>query len=481
MAKEGSFASDAFRLTISKIIGNLLSLVSAMLLARIRTLEENGVYSELLLVINLATAIIMLGLPNSINYFLTRAESKSDKNKFLSLYYTLSTILSALLGIILVVLLPLWISYFNDTNLMDFGFFLLLFPWAKVITASVENVLVVLGKSKTLVWYRISNSICLLAIILFIWLTKNSFMLYMILYVFVEGAYAVAVYLLAAKYTGRLHFNIDKQLIKAVLAFSLPLGLATVVGTLNIEIDKLMIGHLLSTEELAIYTNASKELPLTIVATSFTAVLMPKMVKFFQQKKNEEAVAIWRDVTTISFAIMAFFGFGMAVFSTDAMTILYSEKYAPGGPVFAIYSLSLLLKCTYFGIVLNTTGKTKIVLYSALGTLALNTIMNILFYKMLGVTGPALATLMSGVIMGTFQLVFSSKLIKVKFSHIFPWRNMGLIILLNIVLGIVFSIVHLNFFPGNFQAIILAAVWGLIYCLILFKPGLYYWRKLKTV
>lgn len=481
MAKEGSFATDAVRLTASKIIGNLLTLVSAMLLARIRTLEENGIYSELLLVINLATAIIMLGLPNSINYFLTRAESKDDKNRFLSLYYTLSTVLSAVLGVVLVALLPLWISYFNDQNLKQFAFFLLLFPWAKVVTASVENVLVVLGKSKTLVWYRISNSICLLLIILFIWLTKTSFMLYMILYVIVEGAYAIAVYWLAAKYTGKLHWTIDKGLIKSVLVFSIPLGLASVVGTLNIEIDKLMIGHLLSTEELAIYTNASKELPLTIVATSLTAVLMPKMVKLFQQKRNEEAVAIWRDVTTISFAIMAFFGIGMAVFSTDAMILLYSEKYAPGGPVFAVYSLSLLLKCTYFGIVLNTTGKTRIVLYSALGTLVLNTIMNIVFYKLMGVSGPALATLMSGVIMGTFQLVFSSRFINVKFSQIFPWKNMGLIVLLNIVLGIVFSIIHTKLFPGNFQAVILAAVWGVIYALILLKPGKYYWRKLKAV
>ena len=76
MAKEGSLATDAFLLTASKIIGNLLTLVSAMLLARIRTLEENGIYSELLLIINLATAIFMLGLPNSINFFLAKAETK---------------------------------------------------------------------------------------------------------------------------------------------------------------------------------------------------------------------------------------------------------------------------------------------------------------------------------------------------------------------------------------------------------------------
>lgn len=481
MAKEGSFTTDAVRLTASKIVGNILTLVSAMLLARIRTLEENGIYSELLLVINLATAIFMLGLPNSINYFLSRAETREDKNQFLSLYYTLSSILSVVLGIVLVALLPIWTGYFNNPNLSQFAFFLLVFPWTKVVMASVENVLVVLGKSKTLVWYRISNSVCLLLLILFIWLTKTGFMAYMLLYVIVEGFYTIAVYLMVAKYTGRIRWNINKQLIRSVLAFSVPLGLASIVGTLNVEIDKLMIGHLLSTEELAIYSYASKELPLTIVATSLTAVLMPKMVKLFQQKRIEEAVAVWKDVTTISLAIMAFFGIGMAVFSSEAMTILYSEKFAPGGPVFAIYSLSLLLKCTYFGIVMNTTGKTRIILYSAIGTLVLNTIMNIAFYKIIGVIGPALATFLSGVIMVAFQLVFSSKLIHVKFSQIFPWKNMATLISLNILLGIVFRFIHITLLPGDFQAVALAIVWGLVYCLILLIPGKKLWQKLRSI
>ena len=59
MAKNGSFMSDAVKLTASKIIANGLMMVSAMLLARIRTLEENGTYSQLMLIINLAASIFM--------------------------------------------------------------------------------------------------------------------------------------------------------------------------------------------------------------------------------------------------------------------------------------------------------------------------------------------------------------------------------------------------------------------------------------
>lgn len=481
MAKEGSFATDAVRLTASKIIGNLLALVSAMLLARIRTLEENGIYSALLLVINLAASFFMLGLPNCINCFLAKAESKEEKNKFLSLYYTFSTALSVILGLVLVVLIPVWTAYFNNEKLALYWFFFLVFPWAKVITASIENVLVVLGKSSTLVKYRISNSIMLLLIILFIWVFKSSFMVYMILYVIVEGGYALAVYYLACKYTGALHINVDRIMIRRVLAFSIPLGLASIVGTLNIEIDKLMLGHLLSTSELAIYTNASKELPLTIVATSLTAVLMPKMVQLFSKQKNEEAIAIWRDVTTISFAIMAFFAFGMATFSTDAMVILYSEKYAPGGPVFAIYSLGLLMKCTYFGMALNSKGKTKLILYCAIGTLVLNTVLNVVLYMALGIIGPAIATILSQVLMNTLQLGLTSKILKVPFGRIFPWKYTVILLVINLLFAVSFMLIHKHAIPGNWQAVMLAVVWGVLYFSLLYKPGRKMWKHLKEV
>ena len=481
MAKEGSFTTDAVRLTVSKVLGNLLTLVSAMLLARIRTLEENGIYSALLLVINLAASIFMLGLPNCINYFLAKAESQEDKNRFLSLYYTFSTILCFILGLVLFLLIPVWSDYFNNEKLSLYWFFFLIFPWAKIITASVENVLVVLGKSSTLVKYRISNSILLLFIIFVIWVFKSSFMVYMILYVVVEGGYALSVYFLASKYTGKLHLNLDRIMIRRVLAFSIPLGLASIVGTLNIEIDKLMLGHLLSTSELAIYTNASKELPLTIVATSLTAVLMPKMVQLFSKQENEAAVAIWRDVTAISFAIMAFFAFGMATFSTEAMIILYSDKYAPGGPVFAIYSLGLLLKCTYFGMSLNSNGKTKLILYCAIGTLVLNTLLNVLLYFMLGIIGPAIATVLSQMLMNIFQLMLTSKVLRVPFKSIFPWKYAGFLIVVNLIFSICFILFHRFIFPGNWQAVILALVWGVLYFAVLYKPGKKMWNHLKEV
>jgi hypothetical protein len=43
----------------------------------------------------------MLGLPNSINYFLGKAQSAEEKNRFLSVYYALNSAISFVIGLVL--------------------------------------------------------------------------------------------------------------------------------------------------------------------------------------------------------------------------------------------------------------------------------------------------------------------------------------------------------------------------------------------
>ena len=203
-----SIASDALKLTISKLITMAIALVNAMLLSRFRTLEEYGTYSQLLLIINLATTFFMLGLPNSINYFLAREDTKEGKQKFLSVYYSLSTILSILTGLILVLSAPILIRYFDNPLLKNYVYFLAIFPWTKIIMSSIEHVLIIYNKAKYIMVYKISNSIAVVAIIIFVQFLKMAFPLYIMLYLIVESIFAVVVYILVKKLSQRLYFSL---------------------------------------------------------------------------------------------------------------------------------------------------------------------------------------------------------------------------------------------------------------------------------
>ena len=73
-----SVGKNAVILTGSKIFVSMLGIITAMLLARFRTLEEYGTYSQIIM-IRLVSSILLLGLPNSINYFLSKEKKKQQK------------------------------------------------------------------------------------------------------------------------------------------------------------------------------------------------------------------------------------------------------------------------------------------------------------------------------------------------------------------------------------------------------------------
>lgn len=481
---KSSIGEDAVRLTFSKVITLIIGLATSMLLSRFRSLEEYGTYNQMLLAINLATSLLMLGLPNSINYFIGRAETADEKRRFLSVYYSLSTSFCIVIGIVLVLLIPFIESYFHNKLISGFWYFLAFFPWSTTVNSSLENVLVSYKMTRFLMIYRIIHSAATLGIIIIIQILGYGFSVFMICYTVTCILFTVSVYIICYKINNGLFVSFDKHIIKALLIFSVPIGLAAVVGTLNAEIDKLLIGYLLDTEQLAIYSNAAKELPLSIVATSITAVLLPKLSMMMKKGKHGEAVELWSYATELSLIIIALFVSGIFVYAEDVITILYSSKYLPGVNVFRVYTLNLLLRITYFGIILNASGKTKKILWCSILSMVLNAVLNPLFYYFFGMIGPAVATFIAILVILLFQLKMTAGITGMSFGKVFPWLNLGKVLLINIIFAAVFwalkRYIPLDQYFGSIaESVILGIFWAVLYCLLMKKKIKIIWAFLN--
>lgn len=479
-----SLGGDAIKLTISKMITIGISMISAMLLSRFRSLEEYGTYSQIMLVTNLITTLLMLGLPNSINYFLARTESSEERARFLSVYYTLSTILSIIIGLVLVCSTSLIVRYFNNELIKKFAYVLAVYPWTKVVMSSIENVLIIYKRTSTIMVYRIANSIALLFILLIVKVLNWDFQAYMLLFILVETVFTISVYLIVKDISKKFRITINKQLIRDILSFSIPIGLGSTIGTLNIELDKLMIGKFLGTEHLAIYTNASRELPITIVASSLTAVLLPQITRLLRDKENQKAINLWGSAIIFSYFIICFFATGFFIFAPDVMTLLYSQKYLTGVSIFRVYNVVSLLRCTYFGMVLNAKGKTSYIFYSSIASLCLNLILNYVMFLVFGLIGPAIATFISIFIINIFQLIATSRIIDVSFKDVFPWKKLLSITLLNVWLGVLFSLIKLlipleTAIGSILESILLGILWACLYIKLNYKRIIQLWKKLK--
>lgn len=483
-SNKSSLIGDTFKLSISKLITTLLTLVIAMLLSRYLTKTEYGTYSSALLVINLIIPIFSLGLPSSISFFLARANSETEKQNFVSVYYTLSTILSFVAGLSLVLALSAIESYFHNPLIRSIWFFLAFFPWSKLLLSSLENVLVVYQRTKLLLFFRLTNSSSTVTIIVISQLLSIKFAAFMAIYVLSQMFFTLLSYIIVRNTSKKLSFKVDKELIIKIFKFSLPIGMAAIIGMLNRQFDKLFIGGVLDVENLAIYTNAAKELPITFVGASFTAILLPKLTKLLKQNKTHEAISLWNNCTTISYYIMSYMVFAIFAFAPDVVTFLYSDKYIDGVGIFRIYILILLLRCTYFAIILNSTGKTRLILYYSIGTIVFNILLNFILYYSIGFYGPALASLITMLISALGFLIITSVIIKEPFKNIFPWRSAFFATIVNCFFCALFmylkSLVHFEMVVGELmESIVLSILWGLI-VLVIYRRNLYdKWLILK--
>lgn len=236
-------------------------------------------------------------------------------------------------------------------------------------------------------------------------------------------------------------------------------------------------------EAVAIYANAGKEMPVTFLAASINAVMLPRITRLIKNHDNEKAVSIWGNATYVSFSFLCIASFGFIAFAPQVLTLLYSDKYLPGVGVFSVYCVELLLRSTYIGMILNASGDTKKILYCSIGTLITNLVFNVLFYYLFGFIGPAISTVFSAFIMSFLQLNMTSRKIGIPFKKLMPWGKMMTIFIVNFGLLCFFvtmqKVLPLEQYIGEItEAIVLGIIWILVYVMIFGRKLLSIWKSL---
>lgn len=156
-----------------------------MLLARFRTLEEYGTYSQIIMITDLVSTILMLGLPNSINYFLAKARTDEEKQRFMSVYITLSGIFTFVIAVCLFLALPVISEYFKNPAITTFSYVFAIYPWSSLMINSLSNTCIVYGKTNRLIIYNIIYTIVTLIILLITKALGMTFRQYMALYMLI--------------------------------------------------------------------------------------------------------------------------------------------------------------------------------------------------------------------------------------------------------------------------------------------------------
>ena len=256
----------------------------------------------------------------------------------------------------------------------------------------------------------------------------------------------------------------------------------TVISTLNRDLDKYLVGMVTDTQTLAVYTNASKVLPFDIIMTSFTTVLIPEITRRVAAGKRAEAAGLYKAFLEFTYIATGILCCAAIASAPQLMQLLYSEKYLSGLTIFILYILVDLLRFTNITLVLAVAGKTRSLMFLSFGTLAANAVGNVVLYWLMGLSGPALATLLVTFVTGVVILALSARVLDTNLARLFDLKCLAIFAVTSVALtlGLYYFQTWLAGTGMNYVLVLVitSGIYGLVMALLYGKRLL---RALKNV
>lgn len=415
--------------------GRALTALSAILataiLTRALTKADYATHKQALLVYAMAAPLLMLGLPKALYVFLPRhperARAALVSNLLLLLGGGAVLTLALLLG-----LGDLAAERFDNPRLSEAVWLVGPYALAMFPLAALGAVMVAQERVTTLLRFNIASRAILLGLVALAggavgsaWATVGAYALWAAVMVV-----PAIVLMLRAVPPDPDGGRPTVSGMKRQLAFSVPLGLAGMLGTLSTQLDKLIVSAMCTVDDFAIYVTGAIELPLIGVVTgAMSAVVLPELSRFYAEGTPGRIIALWQKAMNKALLVLAPVMFGVLLAGPELMAVVFSADYTAAAEPLRIYALMLPLRAAVYGSVLMATDRTRWVTASAGFGLALNAGLSVVLVGALGYAGAAWATVLTTYGVVAFMLWPMSRALECRPWALIAWGHVARVLL----------------------------------------------------
>jgi O-antigen/teichoic acid export membrane protein len=321
-------------------------------------------------------------------------------------------------------------------------------------------------KSAFVLYYSLSRAaIRVVAVIITAYFTHNVLTIIYVLIILEFAKFLFILFYLLNK--NLLSLKIDWISLKEQLIYIVPLGIASILLEFNRDISKVIISANLGASVLALYAVASQNLPIvTVVRSSVADVIFPDMTEKIS-KKPLEALKLWSRSNIIYLFLMSPLFFIMFIYADVLIKVLFTSDYLEAVPIFQVYLIFFLKQCFEMGIPIRAMNKNKYFLIGYIFTSALNFGLLYVLFGIFGLLGPAIAYVVSEVVLSFYFANRILKIYEIKIRDLFFWKKVSII--LGIGLGLTPILVIGKFLPITpiIGAVILTTTYLILYLIIL--------------
>ena len=480
---KGGTSGDAVLLMFIKLVTMALGLTVTRLLSQYFSYHDYGTYSQIMLVVNTVASITILGMVDGTNFFYCREADPQKRESYVCTLFTLQCMVSAAAGCVVMLLCGPLCTHFHNPDVAPLLIFAAALPLFQNLISMLQVLVVSVGKARLLAARNLIVSLTRLVVVIVAIAFVRNVAVVLVMTLVMDLA-QIGIFAWMLKKNGcPMHFRaVNFRLFKEIFHYCAPMAVFTVISTLNRDLDKYLVGMVTDTETLAVYTNASKVLPFDIIMTSFTTVLIPEITRRVAADKKAEAASLYKAFLEFTYIATGILCCAAIAAAPQLMQLLYSEKYLSGLTIFILYILVDLLRFTNITLVLAVAGKTRSLMFLSFGTLGANAVLNVLLYSLMGLPGPAVATLAVTFITGVVILALSARVLDTNLARLFDLKCLCLFALVSV--GLTLGLYQLQkWLAGTgmnyvLVLVITSGIYGLVMALLYGKRLL---RALKNV
>ena len=221
------------------------------------------------------------------------------------------------------------------------------------------------------------------------------------------------------------HPLVSLSMAKKVLSYVIPAsGAATLLGLIGYS-DQILLSHFFSPHQFAFYSIGCLSIPpLLMLEQSINRVLIPQISQEMDSSRFQNAAHLVRDAIEELGCYLIPAVFGLILFSSPIMHLLFTDKYLQSSMYLKLYGLYYLALMIPYDAVHRATGQGTWILKASALFLIFAVILGLLGVKYLGPKGALLALLSTQFSLRTYFFADARKRLYCAWRDLIPWPGM---------------------------------------------------------
>ncbi len=415
-----------------RVVAFLFSFAIPLVLVRVFSQTEFGIYKQIFLILGTLLSILSLGIPASLYYFLPR-EAK-DRGLYISQTLAFLSVIGAI-GVGIVIVFGENISLLlNNSALNEYA------PYIGVLTAVMllglilETIMIATKQMTVATMTLVVTELLRTCVIIGAAAITGS------MYILLGGMIGLGLLRLVAlafylRKEGLLVFGpLRGQYLQSQLTYALPFGLAAIFEMLASAVPQFFVSHFFDPATFAIYSVGCFTLPLVpLLFDSVADTALVKITELEKARNMKELVQVVSDsirkLSLVCFPLLVF----LLTVAHEFIVGLFTSKFEASTPIFMIFIFTLPLWALSVDYVPRAFAETGFLLKMYGLRLALTVIFLMLLITRWSLSGAALAVVLGLAITRGCTILKVARLAGTTLDNVVPWQSIGKILLYSLI------------------------------------------------